>query len=156
MTKTIHEPMVGVLLKRNPVILRELTPFEQAYMIYRSDREQMESRPFDHTFYFKKGSLAEKKWLEAQQTIEDEASGLKQPAEEELEKLQVASRSTEADATSNTDTLDRSLDRTLYFVVEKNGRWIFPQAPVASDELLHLVFDSACFFKFIEMLNSLP
>eukprot|EP00842_Homolaphlyctis_polyrhiza_P006297 jgi/Hompol1/6669/HPOL_000126-RA len=112
---------VGILLKRNPVVLPELSEFQKAYYAYRQEQEQQDAKPFDHTFYYKKGSIPEQRWLTAQ----SEAASLPnpgnikviaQPAEEELLKLKVAPRTTEADAKGDLKSLDRALQRTLYLV----------------------------------------
>nr|KAJ3418336.1 54S ribosomal protein L17 mitochondrial [Polyrhizophydium stewartii] len=133
---------VGVLLKRNPVVLPELSEFQQAYRAYREAMERDEARPFDSTFYFKKGSVAEQRWLAAQEAAA--ALGpdqhLVQPKEEELLKLRTAPRITAADAAGDVKSLDRALARSLYLVVQHAAGtqgWRLPQGPVVGEQLLH-------------------
>ncbi|TPX70821.1 hypothetical protein SpCBS45565_g01488 [Spizellomyces sp. 'palustris'] len=137
---------VGILLKRNPVILRKLTEFEHAYYTYRESLEQAESRPFHREFYFKKGSTAEQRWLDAQdaaataaERLEGGRTPLVQPRDEELAGLETAERVTEADKGGDVKSLDRALERTLYLVVKKadNGSWEFPAGPLEGEEVLH-------------------
>ncbi|KAI8929898.1 39S mitochondrial ribosomal protein L46-domain-containing protein [Entophlyctis helioformis] len=142
---------VGILLKRSPVVLPELSEFQQAYYAYREDMERSEARPFDHTFYFKKGSSTEKRWLDAQKAAAAAVSGsgsaaastVAQPLEDELAKLEKAPRLTAADAKGDVKSLDRALQRTLYLVVKQKdaasagASWRFPQGSVLGNELLH-------------------
>ncbi|KAJ3163451.1 54S ribosomal protein L17 mitochondrial [Geranomyces michiganensis] len=145
-TTTNSPPHVGILLKRNPVILRPLTDFEHAYYAYRDSLQQGEARPFDPEFYFKKGSTAEQRWFAAQETaVEKTPQGtvrLVQPREEELATLETASRTTAADEARDMKSLDRALDRTLYLVVRRaagprKGEWQLPSGQMQGDELLH-------------------
>ncbi|RHZ54735.1 hypothetical protein Glove_423g17 [Diversispora epigaea] len=63
----IHEGyriVAGIVLTRSPIILRDPHPFEREYYIYQQRLEQLHAAPFPVDFYFKKGSVAEKKWRE--------------------------------------------------------------------------------------------
>ncbi|KAJ3173602.1 54S ribosomal protein L17 mitochondrial [Geranomyces variabilis] len=154
-------PYVGILLKRNPVILRQLTEFEHAYYAYRDSIQQGEARPFNPEFYFKKGSTAEQRWFAAQESaVEKTPSGtiqLVQPREEELSALETASRTTAADAAGDMKSLDRALDRTLYLVVRRasgprKGEWQLPSGQIKDDELLH---EAATRHLYAEVGNAL-
>ena len=61
---------VGLLLTRNPCILPKLEPFTEQYMRYREGQTRDEARPFHSSFYYKKGTIAETRWLEAQKIEE--------------------------------------------------------------------------------------
>ncbi|KAI8818519.1 uncharacterized protein EV422DRAFT_551194 [Fimicolochytrium jonesii] len=136
-------PHVGILLKRNPIILRTLSEFEHAYLAYRDSLEHSESRPFDPSFYFKKGSTAEKRWVDAQEqqaetvTVEEgEKIPLVQPRDE-LSTDEIAPRRTKADEVRDMKSLDRALERTLYLVVKrKDGGWRFPAGKLEGQEVL--------------------
>lgn len=140
---------VGILLKRDPVILRSLSEFEHAYYQYREALEQAESRPFSHEFYFKKGSTAEQRWQAAQEAaaaaaerLENGQPPLVQPRDEELSGLKRAERITEVDKKGDVRSLDRALDRTLYLVVkrpENEGSWELPAGALEDEEMLHEV-----------------
>ena len=136
---------VGLLLKRNPVILRDLTPFETSYYSYRHNLQQNEARPFNPKFYIKKGTAAEPRWRAAQEAARKEAEETgapylpKQPREEELKDVKLAERETEADRTNDVKSLNRALQRTLYLVVKGKSGWEFPASPLAGEELLHEV-----------------
>ncbi|CAG8821410.1 23203_t:CDS:1, partial [Racocetra persica] len=56
--------VAGVVLSRAPIILRDPHPFEREYYLYQQRLEHIHSPPFPVDFYFKKGSVAEKKWRE--------------------------------------------------------------------------------------------
>ncbi|CAG8584235.1 7135_t:CDS:2, partial [Diversispora eburnea] len=56
--------VAGIVLTRSPIILRDPHPFEREYYIYQQRLEQLHAAPFPVDFYFKKGSVAEKKWRE--------------------------------------------------------------------------------------------
>jgi large subunit ribosomal protein L46 len=139
---------VGLLLRRNPLILRELTEFERAYYKYREDKLRKEARHFDHEFYFKKGSVAEQRWLQAQKAVG--ADPLRpSPTRSHSEELAVAlaglaERTTEADSKGDEASLDRRLDCTLYLACEiadsKSGsKWVLPDGSLQGEELLHEV-----------------
>lgn len=149
----------SVILSRQPVITRDATPFEQAYFDYREKLERQEAVGTPTEFYFKKGSVAERRWKneeqarhqamtdannslteavqEAQATWEKENESLA-GAGNKVEKL---GRWTKADEANDTKSLDRALQRTLYLVVKKEGDnpWQFPESPVENQEYLHEV-----------------
>ena len=123
---------VGLLLTRNPSILPKLEPFTEAYMRYREGQTRDEARPFHHSFYYKKGTLPESKWLEAQK-IEENA----QPCEDALLKLEMGGK-VETDLTS----LNRQLDKKLYLAFKENGKWVLPSKELKDDllaDVIHLI-----------------
>ncbi|KAJ3040340.1 54S ribosomal protein L17 mitochondrial [Rhizophlyctis rosea] len=145
-TQTTPKIHIGILLKRNPILLRPLTPFETTYYTYRQSLSNSESRPFDKDFYFRKGTAALDKWEAAQAQAQKNAERSGQPyvpvqvREEEMAKVNVASRETEADRSGDVGSLDRALERTVYLVVKgEGGRWEFPAGPVDGEEFLHEV-----------------
>ncbi|CAO0801071.1 unnamed protein product [Mucor circinelloides] len=146
----------SVILSRTPQITRDATPFEQAYFDYREKLERQESTATPTEFYFKKGSVAERRWKHEEQAraeaMKDNASSLTQAVqqsqatwEKENEglatttKADKAERTTKADAENNKQSLDRCLQRTLYLVVKKSGSepWQFPESAVDTSEYLH-------------------
>lgn len=148
----------SVILSRTPQITRDATPFEQAYFDYREKLERQESTATPTEFYFKKGSVAERRWKHEEQAraeaMKDNASSLTQAVqqsqatwEKENEglatttKADKAERTTKADAENNKQSLDRCLQRTLYLVVKKSGSepWQFPESAVDTSEYLHEV-----------------
>src|SRR5437763_753091 len=64
----------GIVLTQPPQILRDLHPFERKYYLYQQKLDQIHSPPFPEDFYFKKGSIAEKKWKEKKE--QDKKSAL--------------------------------------------------------------------------------
>jgi large subunit ribosomal protein L46 len=150
----------SVILSRTPQITRDATPFEQAYFDYKEKLERQESTATPTEFYFKKGSVAERRWKHEesarQQAMKDTSTSLTEVVqqsqatwEKENEGLANATkaerldRSTKADSNNDTKSLDRSLKQTLYLVVHKKqdqmNPWQFPQGPVDSTEYLHEV-----------------
>ncbi|KAI8981114.1 39S mitochondrial ribosomal protein L46-domain-containing protein [Pilobolus umbonatus] len=146
----------SIILSRSPQIIRDATPFEKAYFDYREKLERDESTTLPSEFYFKKGSVAERRWkheeaarqaamvdpsvslseaVESSQSIwEKENEGIVAAA-----KIEKKSRTTEADIKHDMKSLDRSLQNTLYLVVKESDKdqWHFPQGPVDTAEYLH-------------------
>jgi hypothetical protein len=136
---------VGLLVKRNPVILKELTPFEDAYYRYKEDYERGLSKPFNHSFYFKKGSLAEQKWLNAQKVVGSHPSSPSPTRmhDDELSTVlkNLSERTTEEDINGDITSLNRKLQEPLYLVIKTpNSKfWVLPNGDIKTDELLHEV-----------------
>ncbi|KAG0225232.1 54S ribosomal protein L17 mitochondrial [Actinomortierella wolfii] len=153
--------VAGVVLSRQPLILRDLTPFEQEYFQYQKDLERDHAAPFAAEFYFKKGSVAERRWKQAEaerlakkngtaSVAGAEASNVSTSAEDEdmTEEERVAAqeakvefndRVTEADRKNDVRSLERALSRTLYLIVKKprdQHAWQFPQGGVNVTENL--------------------
>ncbi|KAK9702609.1 hypothetical protein K7432_011170 [Basidiobolus ranarum] len=139
-----YQVAAGVVVTRTPVILRDPTSFEQAYFKHQQISEREQSAPFPVEFYFKKGSIAEKRWL-AEHSGKGSAnkdSKLKEAFEETDVNAQFtpAPRTTTADLRKDVQSLDRALQRTLYLIVKKTGQeraWQFPEGPIDKSELLH-------------------
>ncbi|KAF9103892.1 54S ribosomal protein L17 mitochondrial [Mortierella sp. GBA35] len=64
--------VAGAVVSRQPLILRDLTPFEKEYFLYQKGLERDHATPFGAEFYFKKGSVAERRWK--QQEAERQAA----------------------------------------------------------------------------------
>jgi large subunit ribosomal protein L46 len=148
----------GIVLTRSPQILRDLHPFEREYYLYQQKLEQIHSPPFPEDFYFKKGSIAEKKWKEKKEQDKKNALAIftrfntneadKDNEEEENhenfgsieeEEIKIASRITQADLNNDMKSLNRALQRTLYLIVKKpryEHAWQFPQGGVNQKETL--------------------
>ncbi|KAI7864241.1 39S mitochondrial ribosomal protein L46-domain-containing protein [Spinellus fusiger] len=148
--------MVSVILSRPPQITRDSTSFEKAYFDYKEKLERGASTTFPTEFYFKKGSIAERRWKEeeaerikampdtsrslsdalvsAQQTLakDETMSGT-------ISKVNTLPRDTEADKVDDKKSLDRALQRTLYLVVRtgETPAWVFPEGQVDTTEYLH-------------------
>ncbi|KAG0746020.1 hypothetical protein G6F57_007890 [Rhizopus arrhizus] len=146
----------SVILSRPPQITRDATPFEKAYFDYREKLERQEATTTPTDFYFKKGSVAERRWKHEEQArqnaMKDPSTSLSEALqasqvswEKENEgltvstKLEKLERVTEADDKNNKKSLDRALQQTLYLVVKPSGdsSWQFPQGPIDTTEYLH-------------------
>jgi large subunit ribosomal protein L46 len=156
----------SVVLTRSPQILRDLHPFEREYYLYQQKLEQIHSPPFPQDFYFKKGSIAEKRWNKIKEQdkknslsifskfsvdLKDKSNSDKSDEEgedfnddnisfgEEEEEIKIASRITQDDFDNNLKSLNRALQRTLYLIVKKprdEYAWQFPQGGVNTNESL--------------------
>ncbi|KAF9146971.1 54S ribosomal protein L17 mitochondrial [Linnemannia schmuckeri] len=139
--------VAGAVVSRQPLILRDLTPFEKEYFLYQKNLERDHAAAFGAEFYFKKGSVAERRWKQQEAERQAAASGTasstgakgsKSPkgaaAEAEavqgevteedrvaaLEaKIQFNDRITDADRKNDVRSLERALARTLYLIVKK-------------------------------------
>ncbi|KAI7889520.1 39S mitochondrial ribosomal protein L46-domain-containing protein [Mucor mucedo] len=150
--------LASVILSRTPQITRDATPFEEAYFDYREKLERQEASGTPTDFYFKKGSVAERRWkheeLARQESMKNTTTSLTDAVEDSqvtwqkaneglaaITKAEKLDRSTEADKKDDKKSLDRSLKQTLYLVVKKDGDslnpWQFPQGPVDTSEYLH-------------------
>ncbi|KAJ3332507.1 hypothetical protein HDU76_014008 [Blyttiomyces sp. JEL0837] len=138
---------VGLLVKRNPVVLRDFSQFESFYYKYREDIDREVARNFQHDFYFKKGSLAEQRWLKAQSDAGSEPSRphpTRAHDEDLLSAIKaLASRKSKADVEGDVKSLDRDLQRSLYLLVQskKLDSWILPAGEIEDKELLHEAAD---------------
>ncbi|KAJ8661211.1 hypothetical protein O0I10_002960 [Lichtheimia ornata] len=146
--------LASVILSRAPQITRDSTSFEKAYFDYREKLERQQATSFPTEFYFKKGSLAERRWKEEEEarraamtdpttSLSDAVANVEHEMDDaaaNLNKVVKSSRITKADQENNTKSLDRALQRTLYLVVHKPGSeqpWQFPQGQIDSTEYLH-------------------
>ncbi|KAF9136122.1 54S ribosomal protein L17 mitochondrial [Mortierella sp. 14UC] len=152
--------VAGAVLSRQPLILRDLTPFEKEYFLYQKNLERDHAAAFGADFYFKKGSVAERRWKQQEAERQAQASGSSastgagakgsksskgaagevpdEVTEEDrvaaLEaKIQFNDRITDADRKNDVRSLERALARTLYLIVKKprdQHTWQFPQGGV--------------------------
>ncbi|KAG0370669.1 39S mitochondrial ribosomal protein L46-domain-containing protein [Gamsiella multidivaricata] len=149
--------VAGAVVSRQPLILRDLSPFEKEYFTYQKSLERDNAAPFGAEFYFKKGSVAERRWKqqEAERAASSSSSasstaskssaskGSEAAAAEELTeedrvaametKIEFNARVTEADRNNDIKSLERALQRTLYLIVKKprdQHAWQFPQGGV--------------------------
>ena len=127
---------VGILLKRNPQIMKLPSKFTQAYLNF---KQQQPSRPFYKEFYYKKGSLQEQRFLEQQKSDE-----VVQPVEPELEEF-LASIGHKPDSTgteeanpndANLQSLDRKLSDNLYLLLKNGNNYEFPTSDIKDKEFL--------------------
>jgi hypothetical protein len=155
----------GVLIKRNPVILKDQSEFEREYFKYQHDTDRRLARPFNPEFYFKRGTDAEKRWATAQMQAgaihPDRPSNTRRHDKDlvtTLKKLNVSTKTTST-TTNNTSfsndwhSLDRLLHEPLFLVVrntEKNNGWMLPSGTVGKDELLHEVYMHDFVFRYFK------
>ncbi|CCJ30632.1 unnamed protein product [Pneumocystis jirovecii] len=138
----LYRILVATVLLRSPIISPEQTPFEKAYYAYQRQLSERLAAPFPVEFYFKKGSLAEKKWHENEAKRRKTgffSDDVYDEAREEKERIAL-SRETEADRKGDLRSLERKLDKTLYLLVKKPREehcWQFPQGLVTDDDVLH-------------------
>lgn len=145
---------VGVLLSRIPIITPQPSPFMQAYYKYMSGLEKRLMWTFPSYVYFKKGSLAERSFLDNQPSSPAPQKNLVFPkgtplmqhnrdlnskqdirlVVDEEEKVTRQPRQTEADAKNDFKSLERKIDQTLYLLVKQgSGKWRLPAFDVPND-----------------------
>jgi len=155
----------GIALTRPPQILRDPHPFEREYYLYQQRLGQIYSPPFPEDFYFKKGSIAEKRWKKKKEQdkknalsifskfnendIDKDANDNEKGEDDdknfddvEEEEIKIASRITQDDINKDMKSLNRALQRTLYLIVKKprnEHAWQFPQGGVNVKESLDKV-----------------
>ncbi|KAI9336961.1 hypothetical protein BDR26DRAFT_1008678 [Obelidium mucronatum] len=141
---------VAVLLARNPVTLRRLTPFETAYLQHRDALALGSAKGFAHEHFFKRGSLLQTKWLALHARLPHStpakpalaASAAAAAAEDEfaaaLAEIAAAQPLLAARDTDVT-SLDRRLPDPLFLVVKSaaTGVWELPAAARQGKDLLH-------------------
>lgn len=138
----LYRVLAATVLLRSPIVTEEQTPFEKAYYAYQRQLSERLAAPFPVDFYFKKGSLAEKKWIENEMN-RAKMSSFSDDIDPEIrkEKSRLAlPRETEADRKKDLRSLERKLDKTLYLLVKKPREdhcWQFPQGVVKDDDVLH-------------------
>ncbi|KAI8340811.1 39S mitochondrial ribosomal protein L46-domain-containing protein [Chlamydoabsidia padenii] len=130
----------SVILTRGPQITRDATPFEQAYFDYKEKLERQDAAVFPQDFYFKKGSVAERRWKEdvqARDTAMKDSSVSLSKVVEHQDNTTTQARITQADKDSDIKKLDRALQRHLYLIVKQHNQWQFPQSDLQANEYLH-------------------
>jgi large subunit ribosomal protein L46 len=141
-----------MLIHRAPLLTPTPSPFDQSYHQYSSSLRLALSNPVPAEFYFKKGSLTERRFLRAQwqreKAIFGEKLAGKQPdvgelPVEEEPKLNVREQEGEIDDPSAKDAkkIERNGEGNLYLVVkDKNsGKWSLPAGSLGKGEALHEV-----------------
>lgn len=153
----------GLVLSRTPIVTPELNALESKYYQYQTELERRLMWTFPSYFYFKKGTLAERRFQSAQKGVISKQPGVWFPKgvpdvkhnRERSQKQEIVlpkennenssksdvsrpitanSRITKADETNDLTSLERKLDRTLYLMLkDSNGLWKFPSFPVTTD-----------------------
>ncbi|GAA5852871.1 hypothetical protein JCM9279_006209 [Rhodotorula babjevae] len=145
-----YRVVAAALLSRPPLVLPALSPLERSYYAYQRKIHRALSKPTASatSWFFKKGSAAEKAFAQFDQRVDREDTGLDERAEqrafemagEEVEGApEVMSAETEADRSGDARSLERRADRTLYLLLKKKRdqhAWQFPQGAVSSTESL--------------------
>ncbi|CDO92784.1 unnamed protein product [Kluyveromyces dobzhanskii CBS 2104] len=159
-SKTIN---AGLVLSRIPIITPELNALESKYYQYQTELERRLMWTFPSYFYFKKGTLAERRFQSVQKGVISKQPGVWFPQgvpdvkhnRERSKKQEVVlptdssegsnksdvsrpivpnSRTTKADESNDITSLERRLDRTLHLLVKDvNGKWILPSFPVNTE-----------------------
>jgi large subunit ribosomal protein L46 len=141
-----------MLIHRAPLLTPTPSVFDQAYHQYSSSLRLALSNPIPTEFYFKKGSLTERRFSRAQWQREKAVFGEKLagkqpdvgelPAEDEV-KLNV--RESEEDvsdvSSESAKKLERKGDGNLYLLVKnkESGKWSLPTGVLQGGEALHEV-----------------
>ncbi|KAJ9104796.1 hypothetical protein QFC19_003937 [Naganishia cerealis] len=164
-----------MLLHRAPLLTPTPTPFEQSYYAYQSRLRMALSNPPPLDFYFKKGSLTERRFLRAQWAREREVFGERLagkkvdvgdiPAEEEV-KLAQRTAEDEPRRLGGEGERGQEADRTrvervgagdVYLVVKNKstGKWGLPVGGLKNTkEALHEVSTRGCFWLTAGPANS--
>ncbi|CAN6619430.1 large ribosomal subunit protein mL46 [Trichomonascus vanleenenianus] len=157
----------GLILSRRPIVTPDLTDFEKAYYKYQDELERRLMWTFPQYFYYKKGSLSERRFVAHQRgpvvrhpgviyeqglpdikfnrerRFKQEIVVPKEGGDEGSESsftrpIAPNSRKTEADEKNDTKSLIRQLDRTLYLAIKKENEWAFPTFDLLAKEPLHI------------------
>lgn len=167
-TAKIH---AGLLLSRIPIVTRDVTAFENAYYTYQSELQSRLMWTFPQYFYFRKGSIAERNYLDAQrgpvvkqpnvwfpkgvpdvkhgrerrtrQNIVIPRDETKEGDEQSVSRpVKPNSRITKADELNDVTSLERKLSRTLYLLIQdESSRWKFPAFDIV-DQPLHITAET--------------
>jgi len=145
--------LTSVILTRSPLLTATPTPFESAYYAYQQRIARALANPFPAEFYFKKGSVAERRFAIEDREREIAAFGEKariSKRDVEEEKLEEGMRGAEegsrplervgeADRTGDVRSLNRMGERSLFLLLKTAGKgaWRFPQGEVLTGEPLH-------------------
>ncbi|AMD19578.1 HCL573Wp [Eremothecium sinecaudum] len=151
----------ALMLSRIPIVTPELTKIESQYYKYQSELEKRLMWSFPQYYYFKRGTLAERRFVKLQKPVVSKQPGVWFPKgvpdiklnRERSRKQDIIlprgaesddvtdisraikpnSRVTEADEKNDITSLERKLARTLYLVVKDNSsKWRFPSVAVPS------------------------
>ena len=162
----------ALLLTRQPIVTPDLTELEKAYFNYQEELERRLMWTFPHYYYFKKGSLSERRFIKAQKgpvsnqpnvlfekgepdVVHNRERRLKQEVripKEEYEESSMSdisrpvvpnSRITDADRANDITSLERALPRTLHLLVNENNKgWKLPSFALAQGTTLHRAAES--------------
>lgn len=149
----------GLLLSRTPVITPEPGAFLKSYYNYMTELERRLMWTFPSYFYFKRGTLAQRRYNDLQKGPMARHKGVYYPdglpdvhhnrdrrfkqeiniVPDEQEKVKLQSRQSEDKPTS----LARKLDSTLYLLVKNGSTWKLPSFDVQDDaKSLHEVTET--------------
>ncbi|GAA5947691.1 hypothetical protein JCM3765_001037 [Sporobolomyces pararoseus] len=142
-----HRIVAAALLSRPPLVLPSLSPFERSYYAYQRKIHRALSKPLETStgWFFKKGSTAEKSFVQFDKKVEKENGNEDdmrpfEMAREEVEGAsEVMAKETAADKSGDVKSLERKADRTVYLLLKKKRSqhaWQFPQGGVEGDESL--------------------
>jgi large subunit ribosomal protein L46 len=120
----------GILVKRIPTITRNLDKLSHAYYNLYNIQDADIARPFDESFYFKKGSLGQVKWDSLNSG--KKGSQIQQPVEDVPEACH-----DRKGADHDKSQIYRKLDQNLYLVVKDQDQIKFPEIKVEEEEFLH-------------------
>lgn len=153
----------GLILSRTPIVTRDIPEFEQQYYNYQEELERRLMWTFPKWYYFKKGTVSERAFAEAQnypipkhrgawfpKGVPDLKHGrdrrfkeevivpkTEQAAETEEDSvsrpIKFNPRITEADKSNDQTSIERQLPRTLYLLVNQENTWKFPAFNIESD-----------------------
>ncbi|PFH47165.1 hypothetical protein AMATHDRAFT_68288 [Amanita thiersii Skay4041] len=163
LSSTPPRPQISaaVILNRSPFLTRTPSLFERAYYAYQARVRRALHNPFPFDFYFKQGSLLEKRFIQEERKRERRAFGpqfgkeenvseeeraatkaaLETLAQQEGEGEEIVTRVHPADTSRDYKSLDRHGPRNLYLLLQasEGGRdiWRFPQGGSEKGEPLH-------------------
>lgn len=128
-----------LLLHRRPYLTPPAQPLVDAVHSYNQRLARALAAPLPSTLYFKKGSLAARRFAHEEQVAQRDAFGIKPSAADEVEAVdrdsavsEVLPRGDRADGSKQGDaSVERKGDRSLYLLVQaKDGSWRFPGAGI--------------------------
>jgi len=141
----------SLILARAPLLTPTPTPLESAYYNYQARIHRALSTPFPSEFYFKKGTLLERRFQAEERVRERAAFGEGFEGEEGAERLEdVPSeedevhplpREHESDRIGDVKDLNRQGERNLYLLVQskEDKSWRFPFWTAGLEQPLHKV-----------------
>jgi hypothetical protein len=122
--------MAGVILKRNPIVVRDPTSFEKAYADYRRESIHQASAPYNADYFEAELRNSPSK------TSKDKSSASNSGSAEDSSVRYMERKGDDSDRTR----LDRLMTRSLYLVTRQQnsptGKWTFPQGIVEAEESL--------------------
>ncbi|AGO10876.1 AaceriAFR635Cp [[Ashbya] aceris (nom. inval.)] len=153
----------GLLLSRIPIVTPEVSKLESQYYQYQSGLERRLMWTFPQFFYFKRGTLSERRFLNVQKGVVPKLPGvwfpkgiplikfgrdtrkkqevnLPRETTEDMSSNDMSRpvvpnpRITPADGQNNTKSLERQLSRTLYLLVKSKEGWQLPSFSIPQAE----------------------